>query len=224
MRNPILRPVLLLRSRPILFISAALSVVCLLVLQLWAPAIRLTTQLLLSWNAGAVLYLLLFATMVLPSSHQRMQLRARRQDEGQFAILSVAIMAGLMCLAAIVAELASVKDLAVGLKLARIALAALTIITSWLFLHTMFALHYAHAFYMARAAGQGDHLEFPGEQHPDYFDFLYFSFVIGVAAQTADVSIRSRAMRRTTLLHCVLAFFFNTTLLALTINIAAGLI
>jgi uncharacterized membrane protein len=88
----------------------------------------------------------------------------------------------------------------------------------------MFAVHYAHDFYATVARGQPGGLEFPGEQSPDYADFLYFSCVIGTSGQTADVVFCSRAMRRTGLAHCVLAFFFNTTLLALTINIASGLV
>jgi uncharacterized membrane protein len=88
----------------------------------------------------------------------------------------------------------------------------------------MFALHYAHDYYATQVRGGHGGLEFPGGQAPDYGDFLYFACVIGTSAQTADVSFSSRTMRRTGLVHCVLAFFFNTTLLALTINIASGLL
>jgi uncharacterized membrane protein len=87
----------------------------------------------------------------------------------------------------------------------------------------MFALHYAHDYYLALARGKHAGLEFPGGEAPDYGDFLYFACVIGTSGQTADVSFTSRAMRRTGLVHCVLAFFFNTALVALTINIASGL-
>jgi uncharacterized membrane protein len=87
----------------------------------------------------------------------------------------------------------------------------------------MFALHYAHDFYMTDQHGTHGGLEFPGEPAPDYADFLYFACIIGTSAQTADVSFTSRKMRRNGIVHCVLAFFFNTTLLALTINIASGL-
>jgi uncharacterized membrane protein len=116
------------------------------------------------------------------------------------------------------------KNMQGGLKYAHIALAALTIVSSWAFTHLMFALHYAHDYYVARAKGLPGGLDFPGESAPDYGDFVYFSFVIGTSGQTADVSFTSKSMRRIGLVHCVLAFAFNTTVLALTINIAAGLI
>jgi len=88
----------------------------------------------------------------------------------------------------------------------------------------MFALHYAHDYYRDQSAHRGGGLQFPGEEAPDYWDFVYFAAVIGTSAQTADVSFTSRAMRRLGLVHCTLAYAFNTTLLALTINIASGLL
>ena len=103
------------------------------------------------------------------------------------------------------------------------SLAAITLVSSWLITQTLFALHYAHDFYASRARGQPDGLLFPGTTEPEYGDFMYFACIIGTSAQTADVSITSTPMRRVGLVHCVLAFFFNTTVLALTINIAAGL-
>jgi uncharacterized membrane protein len=138
-------------------------------------------------------------------------------------VLLLVITAALMCIGAIVAELAVVKDLKGTLRYAHIALAALTIASSWAFTQTMFALHYAHDYYLNAIRGEHGGLDFPGTQPPDYGDFLYFACIIGTSAQTADVGLSSRKMRRTGTVHCVLAFFFNTTLLALTINIASGL-
>jgi uncharacterized membrane protein len=105
-----------------------------------------------------------------------------------------------------------------------IILAVLTILSSWAITQVMFALHYAHEFYNAKERGNPGGLEFPNATVPDYGDFLYFACVIGTSGQTADVSFTIRAMRRTGLAHCVLAFFFNTTLVALTMNIASSLI
>jgi uncharacterized membrane protein len=105
-----------------------------------------------------------------------------------------------------------------------IALAVLTVLTSWVFTQFMFATHYAHEYYSALSRGLEPGLQFPGTNVPDYLDFVYFACVIGTSGQTADVSISSKPMRRVGLIHCVLAFFFNTTLIALTINIAASLI
>jgi uncharacterized membrane protein len=152
-----------------------------------------------------------------------MRTRALLQDEGSVLVLILVVTAALMCIGAIVAELAVVKDLKGQIRYAHIALAALTIATSWAFTQTMFALHYAHDFYATTVRGEHGGLDFPGGHLPDYGDFIYFASVIGTSGQTADVSFTSRKMRRTGTVHCVLAFFFNTTLVALTINIASGL-
>jgi uncharacterized membrane protein len=133
------------------------------------------------------------------------------------------VMAAVMCIGAIVAELAVAKEFKGTLRYAHIALAALTITSSWAFTQVMFALHYAHDYYATEIHGEHGGLSFPGGHLPDYSDFLYVATVIGTSGQTADVSFTNRKMRRTGMVHCVLAFFFNTTLVALTINIASGL-
>ncbi|MBS1130266.1 MAG: hypothetical protein H6R16_1268 [Proteobacteria bacterium] len=182
------------------------------------------TRAIVGWNIGACLYLALAAHMMFWSSHERMRARAGQQDEGRRLILAMVIVAALVSLGATVAQLSVAKDLSGSAKFAHVALAALTILTAWAFTQTMFALHYAHDYYTAEDGRQRGGLEFPGGHAPDYGDFLYFACVIGTSGQTADVSFTGRSMRRTGLLHCVLAFFFNTTVLALTINIASGLI
>ena len=156
--------------------------------------------------------------------HERMKTRALEQDEGRIVILAFVIAAAIMSLGAIVAQLGVVKDLHGTLRYAHTGLAALTILSSWTFTQLMFALHYAHDYYAAEARQVPAGLAFPGGHAPDYGDFLYFACVIGTSGQTADVSFTSRTMRRTGSVHCFLAFFFNTTLLALTINIASGLV
>ena len=186
-------------------------------------ALHPVTRLIIGWNVGVGLYLLLAAHMMFWSSNETMRRRALSQDEGRFLILALVIMASVMSLGAIVAELAVVKDLHGSLRYSHIALTLFTLLSSWAFTQVIFAVHYAHDYYLSEASGQPGGLDFPGEQAPDYADFLYFSCVIGTSGQTADVSFTRRAMRRTGLVHCVLAFIFNTTLLALTINIASGL-
>jgi uncharacterized membrane protein len=181
------------------------------------------TKAIIGWNIGAGLYLILASKMMFWSTHERMRTRALQHDDGRVLVLVLVVTAALMCIGAIVAELAVVKELKGQIRYAHIALAALTIATSWAFTQVMFALHYAHDFYVAEIKGGIGGLEFPGGHAPDYGDFLYFASVIGTSGQTADVSITSRKMRRTGTVHCVLAFFFNTTLVALTINIASGL-
>ena len=152
-----------------------------------------------------------------------MQGRARAQDDGQIVILVIVIFAAVASLSAIIAELAVAKDLKGTLRYAHVALAVITILSSWTFTHMMFAMHYAHDYYIAISEKQAGGLLFPSEDNPEYGDFLYFSFIIGTSGQTADVSFSSKPMRRIGLIHCVLAFLFNTTVLALTINIAASL-
>jgi uncharacterized membrane protein len=181
------------------------------------------TRAIVGWNVGSCLYLLLAAQMMFWSSHENMQGRALQEDEGRIVILAFVVTASIMCLGAIVVELALAKDLKGTLRYTHIGLAALTIISSWAFTQVMFAFHYAHDYYVRDQRGEHGGLDFPGEQTPDYGDFLYFSCIIGTSGQTADVSITNRKMRRINMMHCVLAFFFNTTLVALTINIASGL-
>jgi uncharacterized membrane protein len=105
-----------------------------------------------------------------------------------------------------------------------VSLAALTVFTSWLFTQVLFALHYAHDFYMARIRGAADPLAFPGTRDPGYGDFFHFACVIGTAGQTADIAFYGSALRPVGTLHCIVAFFFNATLLALAINLAAGVL
>jgi uncharacterized membrane protein len=210
----------LLLARPRLFFSVLLG---LAVVWLLPDALHTVTRAIIAWNIGAILYLLLALKMMFFSSHEQMRSRALQEDEGSMVVLVMVVMAALMCVGAIVAELAVAKDVKGDMRYAHIALAGLTIATTWAFTHTMFALHYAHDYYATAIRGEHGGLDFPGGQTPDYGDFLYFACIIGTSGQTADVSFTSRRMRRTGTVHCVLAFFFNTTLLALAINIASGI-
>ena len=214
-------------GRPRLLICVLLGLASLLVMpDQW----RLTTRTLISWNAVIVLYLSLALWMMAHSTEISIRRRAVLIDESRFVVLIFSIIAAVASLVAIIMQLAAVKDMHGLLKALHLGLAGLTILSAWTFIHVIFAQHYAHEFFVERASEmnlppeQRGGLEFPGGGSPNYMDFLYFSFVIGVAAQTADVAICSRPMRRVALLHCVLSFLFNTTVLALTINIAAGLI
>ncbi len=211
-------------ARPRLIGSSLLGAVLIVGFAAFTPW-RLPTQLLLAWNIAIGLYLVLAWEMMLNSSEERMKLRAQMQDDGQFVVLILTVVAAVACMTAIVAQLSGLKDMSPFLRGLHVGLAALTILTAWIFVHTMFALHYAHDFYVNMVKGHPPCLEFPGIcERPSYSDFLYFAFVIGTSGQTADVSMSSKPMRRIGLVHCVLSFFFNTTLLALTINIGAGLI
>ena len=222
MTRPLFTLIRQIKAR-IRLVSAALFGVALhLALPPQWPALT-TTRVLLCWNAAVALYLLMALWVISTSTHDNMRQRANRQDEGQKTILLLTIGAVLASLVAIVAELAAIKSLSGSDKLLHIGLTAATVASSWGFMHLMFAMHYAHDYYLSGRREQAPGLAFPNEDAPDYWDFLYFSAVIGTSGQTADVSFTSKSMRRTGLVHCVLAYFYNTTVLALTINIAASL-
>ena len=150
--------------------------------------------------------------------------RAAEQDEGAVIILVFTILTVMASVVAILEELVTAKAQYATTHL-HIILTAITIVLSWLFMQTMFALHYTHEYYNNRAKTKNGGLEFPDKDlQPDYWDFIYFSFIIGTAAQTADINITSKSFRRLVTLHCVIVFFFNMTILALTINIGASLL
>lgn len=215
-------PIRVLLSRPRLFISIGIGFSAFFLLP-QDIARQSITRAIIGWNVGAILYLALALKMMFWSSRERMRARALQHDEGSAVVLALVVTAALMCIGAIVAELAVVKDLKGSIRYAHIGIAALTIVSSWAFTQVMFALHYAHNYYVTVVHGEHGGLDFPGGHPPDYGDFLYFASVIGTSGQTADVSFTNRRMRRTGTVHCILAFFFNTTLVALTINIASGL-
>ena len=181
---------------------------------------HLSTRLLVAWDCFTGLYLVLATVMMAGSNIDRIRYRAALQDEGQFVILGLTTMTALVSLAGIMAQL-SVAKRSPG-EWQHIVLAGLTVLLSWTFTHLMFAIHYAHEYYGGSEDKPTKGLEFPGHDEPDYWDFVYYSFVIGTACATADVNLTSKIMRRITTLHCVVAFFFNTTILALTVNIGAG--
>jgi uncharacterized membrane protein len=150
--------------------------------------------------------------------------RAQRLDAGSFAILLLASAAAVATMAAIGSVMATVHSLPRDQVPAHIAVAALTIVPTWIFLHVVYAVHYAHEYYYDFRVEEGvpGGLIFPSAEKPDYWDFLYFSLVIGMTAQVSDVQVSSQEMRRIVLGHSVLSYFFNTVILALGVNIAAS--
>ena len=210
------KPVRVVYARPRTFISITVGIVAFFLLP---SALRLVTRLLISWDIFVALYLLLTCVMVLRCGLAHIKRNAVLEDDGRFLILLVVAFGAFASIAAIVfgldAEHRSSPEL---------ALATVTIALSWAAVHTAFALHYAHEFY--RGAKPGG-LQFPsGDQHEDadYWDFVYFSFVIGMTAQVSDVGITDRMIRRTATVHGIISFVFNTALVALMVNIAASAI
>jgi len=213
------RPLRIVRARPRLFISA---LVVLLVIALCPSDWRMATRVLVGWDVGIGLYLVLALRMMGVADVRHIRLRARLQDEGQFTILALTATAALASLGAIVALL----GMSGGNERepTHLLLGVVTILLSWTFTHIMFALHYAHEYYDENG-GQGGGLLFPGNlAEPDYWDFVYFSFVIGMTSQVSDVQITCRPIRHTVSVHGIISFIFNVTLLALTVNIAASVL
>ncbi len=181
------------------------------------------TRGLLGWNVAVWLYLCLIAWMMLHADHARLRRTAIAQAESSATVLVIVIVACIVSLLGTVAELTAAKLPDAHRALPHLAFALTTVVGAWLLLPTVFTLTYASHFYRAP---HGVGLQFPGADEafrPDYSDFLYFSFTVAVAAQTADVNVTTSAMRRLVLLQSVLSFAFNTAILAFTINIAAGL-
>jgi uncharacterized membrane protein len=211
----------LLPVRPRLYISA-LSGVGIGVL---VPGrFGLPARLLIGWDAGILIYLILIAVLLGRATRTRLEQQAIRHRQGRWWITSLILAAAMAALVAITQLMVGAKE-AGGLQALHIALAGITIIASWLLVHAVFAQIYAHDYFgPVTGAAAEPPLDFPGEEEPDFSDFLYFSMVIGMTCQVSDVAIRGRALRRIALLHGILSFFFNTIVLALTVNIAASLL
>ncbi|GLG85086.1 DUF1345 domain-containing protein [Acinetobacter calcoaceticus] len=209
------------RNRPHFFIALFIGFITASILT-WLTSWQWSTILLVSWNASVSVYLLYILQLMKSCDHSQMQQQAKKQDESKWVIMLIVLLALAMCLVAILIQLSQLPSES-SAKLGHVALALLTIVSAWLFMHSVFALHYAHDFYMALSRNEENGgLDFPGTEHPTYPDFLYFSYIIGTSAQTADVSITTKHMRLLNLFHAVLSFGFNTTILAICINVAAG--
>ena len=178
---------------------------------------RLSTRIIVGWDAGVALYLALVYLVMAHGSIAEIRRRAAINDEGAIALLVLTAAAALASLVAVLAELGHSPGPY------QIALSIATILLSWTFMHTMFALHYLHEFYGQGADDRLGGLVFPGSEDPDYWDFLYYSLVVAMTAQVSDIQITSKTIRRLTTLHGAISFFFNATVLALTVNIVSSL-
>jgi len=211
----------LLPVRPRLYLAAlfGLGVGLLLPGRLGLPA-----RFLVGWDAGILIYLILMAVLLGTATRISMEKRAVRYRQGRWWITSVITATSGASLVAITQLIGGAKE-AGGLQALHFALAGTTIVASWLLIHSVFAQIYAHEYFAPEHRARPEPaLGFPGDEEPDLTDFLYFAMVIGMTCQVSDVVIRGRPLRRIALLHGILAFFFNTIVLALTVNIAASLL
>ena len=203
-----------LRRRPSLVQGALAGV---LVTLLAGLSLRPVTAMLVGWDAGILVYGVGFLIWIMrhstPESLKRMSVEL---DEGQWGVLLGTIAGAVASLVAIVLELAGAhgQPHAVFSEV----LGGVTVLLSWVFIHTIFATHYASEFWH-----DGKGLIFPGNPAPDYGEFLYFSYCMAVASQVSDVATQTPEMRRLVLVHSLISYVFNTAVIALGVNIAASL-
>jgi uncharacterized membrane protein len=205
-------------------LSVSIGILVSILIPSW---LHFSTRLLCAWNSSMYFFLASTLGTMLKSTPEKMRRRAQNQYQGRLVVFSLIIAAACASLLAIGFILSNKKGVSTITLNLHVMLSFMTIVGSWLLVHTVFTMQYAYAYYRdgydnpKREAGG---LDFPNENSPDYWDFLYFSFVIGMTSQVSDVQTTSRSMRRLTLIHGILSFFFNTTILAMSINIIASLI
>ena len=173
-----------------------------------------------AWDIASACYLAMMAALFVISPPDRMPANARRQEDGEWTLFFLVLAGITISFAAILGEFGSMKNAAGAAKGLKVALVALTLVLSWLLAQVVFALRYAHEYYSNSNAGAEDGrvdggLLFPSDDRPDYWDFLYFSVVLGMTFQVSDVNITSRKLRRLATLHGLMGFVFNTVIIAL---------
>jgi uncharacterized membrane protein len=181
-------------------------------------------RLVMSWDIGALAYLAFAVSTIMRFSLSRAKSRAADQDEGATLILILTVIATAVSLGAVVSLIGSAKNLPESRQPVLLLLGIGTTLISWALIHTIFALHYAHEFYGGEDVGRGGGLKFPNDPQPDYWDFVYFSFVIGMTFQVSDVQVTSKRVRRLVVAHGIVSFFFSVTIIALMVNIGSNLI
>ena len=178
----------------------------------------------IAWDAGVLLFLVLTAIVVGDGHPAALRKRASHSDTHLWIILAIVVVAAAASFAALAFVLQKPQGAPTSSLVGRVCVAGATLVLSWGLVHTMFAIRYAHYFYgdpELDGTPRGG-LAFPGKGHPDFWDFMYYAFVVGMTCQVSDVQVVSKPMRRLTLAHGILAFFFNAGVLALAVNILAS--
>jgi len=210
-------PLRILFARPRLLVSILVGLGVLALLPLYSEQLRGVTRILVGWDIGVALYLILAFWMIAKSDVAQIHRQSLAQDEGSFAILVLTIVSAAASVGAVFAWLEyATRD--ETFTMPGLIFLLLTIMLSWTFIHTMFALHYAHEYY-AEHGKRGGGLIFPRDHEPDYWDFVYLAFSIGTATSVSDVEVSSKRIRLTVTVHGVVAFFFNVTVIALTVGL-----
>lgn len=208
-------PIRYAHARPRLLVGAVVAVVAALALEF--SGMPRSLPLLLGFDLGAIVYFGLLLRIFIGANPATMRRQAKEQDTGRWTTLLSGVVLSAVVLGAVTTELNSSNK---GGALA-IAVAATTIILAWTFMNVLFSLHYAHGYY-GEFGKPHQGLDFPGDDEPDYWDFAYFAFTIGMTFQVSDVQITTRYLRRIGLMHSAIAFFFNVFIIAISVNIAAG--
>lgn len=212
-------PVRAFRQRPRLLAAIALT----LVLAAFLPFASLWTRFLVGWCLGVIVYTGLAVGRAAGQSRDALRREASRLDDSAPVVSVFALLAAAASVGAVV-MLVLGQSAPGAARAADLALAAATMVCTWTFVQVVFTIHYAHLYYGDGGSGQSrGGLDFNGDTEPDVFDFLYFSLTIGATSQTSDTAITSKPMRRIVTVQTVYAYFFNTSVLALAINMAAGL-
>ena len=198
-------------------LSACAGIFTVLVCAFFAIGLAPVLSVLLAFDVAALIFLGSTLHLIVHSTTQSMRQRARQEDQSYWGFLLTSAAVAAIALIALGIELHASKN---G-GLIEVILAASSLLLTWMFLNTIFALHYAHEFY-GDSGGKNSGLDFPATKEPDYWDFIYFSFVIGMTFQVSDVEISEREIRRVALAHAVIAFFFNVIIIALSVNVVAS--
>lgn len=191
-------------------------------LGLFLPIASLPARLLVAWCVSVVAYIALIGWQFGRASPDAIRKQASRLDDSATVISLFAILAASASLGA-VAMLVAGQGAAKGTQIPDVLLAGATMVCAWAFIQTVFTVHYAHVFYGDDADGRSrGGLDFNSDEDPDFWDFLYFTVTIGATSQTSDVDITSKRLRRIVTAQAAYSFVFNTSILALAVNMAAG--
>jgi uncharacterized membrane protein len=211
-------PFRIVLGRPRLFIALALGAISYPFLSVH---LLVDTRAVLAWDVAVAIYLIFTAIHFVRSDHTRIAIDSARQEEGEWALFFLILVGAVMSLLAIIAF----SGLGKAHKALYVGFVTATLAASWLMTNVSFAYRYAHEYYSRDPDGRFEGgLKFPDEPNPDYFDFIYYAFVIGMTFQVSDVNITSRKLRRLATVQGLIGFVFNTVILALSVNIAAGLV
>jgi len=190
--------------------------------------VKPSLQSIFAWNAFAWSFILVSWVRIVFADARTSIQTAKLEDLGRTVIFVFVLLSAVTSLFAVAVLIGEAKGLSKATVTGHLLLAGGTVISSWVLVHTVFTMRYAHAYYRQTdddpESSEGAGIEFPGEKEPDFLDFAYFSFVIGMTCQVSDVQISDGDIRRLALVHGLLSFLFNTVILALTINLAAGLV